>query len=323
MNHSSNGLPSRLSKVTNIGVYSPSGPFSDVPFKLELFERGLQRIRSRGFEVVESARCRQVWHHMSALPKERAADLHSLLANQSVSAVLPSIGGHVAAQMLQHLDFDAIAGSGAAVFGFSDNSIIPLILSATTGQISFHSLCDVTFGFGRFTDDGRVTEQGILNVLRSQRFDLHGTGQTAVIQGGVAEGKILGGNLRAILTLAGTRWWPDWTDTILFWEAGDSMHAVQQDLTQLANCGVFDKLAGMVIGRASRLKEDFYSPDQIAPLDMFLLDVLKLRNRFPIVVESDIGHDVENITIPLGALSQLKATEDGVSWTTPVQNSNE
>lgn len=308
-------LPRRLSRAKTVGICSPSGAFSDTDFKNSLFESGVKRIKSLGFEVRESLHCRSSWFHMSSSAKDRAADLHSLVDDPFVDIVLPSIGGHVAAQMLPYLDFDALAASGCAICGFSDNSIIPLILSSLTGAVSLHSLCDVTFGFGRFAEGGYdVTETGWLNVVRNGLFDLAGTRAWRSIQPGNAEGIMLGGNLRALLTLAGTRWWPDWNGKILFWEAGDPLHAIQQDLTQLANCGVFEKIQGMVIGRTSKLNENFYRLDQIAPLEIFLLDILNLRGRFPILADADIGHDVENVTIPLGMPARLTLSDESIEW---------
>lgn len=309
-------FPARLLAARTVGVYSPSGSFADTPWKVQLFEQGLARLRGYGFEIRESPHCRSSLFHMSASARDRASDLRELTSDRVTDIVLPSIGGHVAAQMLDYLDFDQLAASGAAIFGFSDNSTLPLITSSATGVVTFHTLCDVTFGFGRFSnDDFALTERNWLDTVRLQSVDLTGTQSWRTVTQGTTEGIVLGGNLRAILTLAGTRWWPDWRDVIFFWEAGDPLHAVQQDLTQLANCGVFDRVAGMVIGRASRLTEDFYSPDQIMPLDHFLLDTLGLRNRFPIVTEADIGHDVENVTIPLGARTRLTATGEAVEWT--------
>lgn len=308
-------LPNKLRDARTVGVYSPSGPFSDTESKIKQYERGLNRLRGHGFDVQESSHCRSSWFHMSAPAKDRASDLHALANDRSVSLILPSIGGHVAAQMFEHLDFDALGASGTAIFGFSDNSTIPFIISALTGAVTFHSLCDVTFGFGRFEDGGYDrTESNWLDVVRHQRFDLGGSRSWRALADGCEEGTVLGGNLRSLLTVAGTRWWPDWKDVVLFWEAGNSLHTVQQDLTQLSNGGVFDDLAGMVIGRASLLTEDFYRSDQIMPLDLFLLDVLGLRGRFPIVVEADIGHDIENVTIPLGVRTRLTVADGSVEW---------
>lgn len=309
-----NQLPKRLVSATTVGIYSPSGSFSDNQEKTELFERGVARLRTIGFSVRESRNCRSSWYHASAQPIDRVADLHQLLADPDVDIILPSIGGHVATQLLPLLDFDAIAASEKALFGFSDNAIIPVITTAKTGICTFHTLCDITFGFGRFTElNYPLTQASLLNAVRNQEFDLAGSRSWQSVQRGESSGTILGGNLKGLAFLAGTQWWPDWHGKIMFWESADPLHAVMQHLVHLANARAFDELAGMVIGRISTLKESFYQPDQVVPIQTMLLDVLELRDRFPIIMEADIGHDVENVTIPLGVEALLRV-DDQINW---------
>jgi len=307
-------LPSGLANATGVGAYSPSGSFSDSAFKTDLFDAGVRRLQHHGFTVRESTHCRSAWHHMSASAADRTQDLHDLAADPDIDVILPSIGGHVAAQMLPLIDFDQIAASGTALFGFSDNSILPLITTSLTGAVTFHGPCDVTFGFGRFDGENyRLSETNILDVIRHGRFDLAGTGNWQPMQTGTGTGTLLGANLRALSRLAGTPWWPDWRGKIMFVEAGDELHSVEQDFVQLGLAGAFDDLAGMIIGRVSRLPENFYRPEQVAPLSTLLLDIVGLRGRFPIITEADIGHDVDNVTIPLGAEATLIVDETKVT----------
>jgi muramoyltetrapeptide carboxypeptidase len=176
-------------------------------------------------------------------------------------------------------------------------------------------LCDVTFGFGRFTEvNYSLTQSSFLNAVRNQKFDLAGSRGWQAVQPGEGSGVLLGGNLKGLAFLAGTRWWPDWRGKIMFWESADPLHVVAQHLVHLANAGAFDNLAGMVIGRISTLKENFYRPNQVIPIQSLLLEVLALRGRFPIVIEADLGHDVENVTVPLGATAHLRVGDE-VTWT--------
>ena len=303
-------LPKRLRNAKKVGIYSPSGAFCDSVEKVRLFRKGRERLKGHGFEVRDSRHCAEIWWNASASPQDRAADLASLVADDEIDIIIPSIGGHVAHQMLPFINYERIAESGKALFGFSDNAIIPLITTAQTGAVTFHTLCDVTFGFGRFDGENySLTEASFLAASKTGSFDLSGSKTWKPLQEGHATGALLGGNLKGLTMLAGTPWWPDWKGKILFWESADPRHAVVQHLVHLGNAGVFDEITGMIIGRYSTLKENFYKPDQVIPLDVLLLDVLGLRGRFPIVVEADIGHDVENVTIPLGCVAELTVSE--------------
>lgn len=307
-------LPARLPGATTVGVYSPSGAFATDGDKTALFERGLARLRQLGFAVRESAHCRGVWHHSSAPPAERVADLYALLDDPDVDVILPSIGGHAATQLLPLLDVDRVAASGKALVGFSDNACLAAVTTAATGVLTLHAGVDVTFGFGRFPADGTsLSERSFLAAVRQARFDLAGHRTWHAIQPGDADGALLGGNLKGLALLAGTPWWPDWRGKVMFWESADPLHAVAQHLVQLSQAGAFDQLAGMIIGRVSALTDAFYPPAQVIGIDTLLLDVLGLRGRFPIVVEADLGHNVDNVTVPNGVTAHLHARADTVA----------
>lgn len=306
-------LPPRLREVSTVGVYSPSGAFADAPDKLALYEAGLAQLRGLGLTVVEAEHTHGAWHHASGTPQDRVADLRQLLNHPEVDLIVPSIGGHVTSQMLPLLDVEEIAASGKALVGFSDNALLPLVLADRTGTIGVHHGADVTFWFGRFAEGLYPATLTSFTEMTRGRFDLTGSGGWRGLQTGTASGRLLGGNLKGLASLAGTPWWPDWSGAVLFWESADPLHAVCQHLTQLANAGVFDRITGMVIGRVSTLTDTFYPPERVLPVADLLLDVLGLRGRFPIVVEADLGHDVENVAVPVGADAVLDVTDETVT----------
>lgn len=306
-------LPARLGHASTIGVWSPSGAFAGSPDKLVLYESGLAHLLRLGFAVVEAAHCRGVWHHASGTPADRIADLRELLDHPDVDLIVPSIGGHVASHLLHLLDPDEIAASGKALLGFSDNALLPLIVADRTGTICIHQGADVAFGFGKFAGGQYPLSQKSFTDATSGRFDLAGSGGWRLVQAGTGWGRLLGGNLKGLASLAGTPWWPDWNGAVLFWESADPLHAVCQHLTQLANAGVFHQINGMIIGRVSTLSDTFYPPEQVLPIATLMLDVLGLRDRFPIVVEADLGHNVDNVAVPVGANVALRVTDDAIT----------
>lgn len=306
-------LPHRLREVSTVGVYSPSGAFADAPDKLALYETGLEKLRGLGLTVVEAEHARGVWHHASGTPQQRVADLRQLLNHPEVDLIVPSIGGHVTSQLLPLLDVEEIAASGKALLGFSDNALLPLVLADRTGTIGVHHGADVTFGFGKFAAGLYPLSLRSFTEMTRGRFDLTGSGNWRGLQTGKASGRLLGGNLKGLVSLAGTPWWPDWSGAVLFWESTDPLHAVCQHLTQLSNAGVFDRITGMIIGRTSTLTDTFYPPERVLPVADLLLDVLGLRGRFPIVVEADLGHNVDNVAVPVGADAVLNVTDETVT----------
>ena len=76
--------------------------------------------------------------------------------------------------------------------------------------------------------------------------------------------------------------------------------------TQLRHMGVYDQIAGMVIGRFSR-QVGFKEGDT---LEMILDDALK-GYRFPVITGVDFGHTDPLITIPLGIRCRIDASRSG------------
>lgn len=63
------------------------------------------------------------------------------------------------------------------------------------------------------------------------------------------EGVVVGGNIRCLLKLAGTRFWPDMQDKILFLESrGGEVPQMVTYLNQLKQIGVYEKINGIILG---------------------------------------------------------------------------
>lgn len=61
---------------------------------------------------------------------------------------------------------------------------------------------------------------------------------------------VLGGNIRSLLKLAGTRWWPDMNGQTLLLEANSGTPALLSSMcAQLVNMGVFNQISALVLGQ--------------------------------------------------------------------------
>ena len=69
-------------------------------------------------------------------------------------------------------------------------------------------------------------------------------------------GIIIGGNVRCLLKLAGTPFWPDMKDKILFLEAlGGDEGSLRTYFAQLEQLGAFRQIAGVLLGTFTRFEE--------------------------------------------------------------------
>ena len=121
------------------------------------------------------------------------------------------------------------------------------------------------------------------------------------LQGTYLEGIVVGGNIRCLLKLAGTEFWPDMTGKILLLESyGGETGGIATAMNQLDLMGVFDQVAGVLLGTFSKYEE--------AALSLGVFDLLKMHisDTLPVVKTTEIGHSPDSKAIVIGRNMKLK-----------------
>lgn len=129
-------FPAPLVPGDVVGVTSPS---SGVPESLqERLEVSLHAVRAAGFEV-ELGTCMDGSGIVSAPAAERAGEFQHMLLDPSIRAVVPPWGGDLAIDLLELLDWSAIAEAEPTwVVGLSDISTLMTPLTLLTGWATVH-----------------------------------------------------------------------------------------------------------------------------------------------------------------------------------------
>ncbi len=120
-------------------------------------------------------------------------------------------------------------------------------------------------------------------------------GEARVLRPGRAWGRLVGGNLESLAHLAGSPFFPDFSEAILLIEDVDEpLYAVDRALRTLSLSGALDRLAGIVVGPFSgwSAREDDPAPS-VADL------VLSLVAKVPVLESSLPGHGTPLATWPL------------------------
>ncbi|KAI1809593.1 peptidase family S66 [Poronia punctata] len=139
---------------------------------------------------------------------------------------------------------------------------------------------------------------------------------------GPVQGRLFGGFLMVMARLAGVRALaPNWTGRIVFLEtaisdhdptAGNPLERVQAGIADLVAQGVFDKAAGLVVGRPF----GYNTPEQLEAYMGVIRGLLcggRLAEKnpdFPILFGIDIGHTTPMLTLPYDALAELDGEND-------------
>ncbi len=231
-------LAPKLSPGDIIGIVSPSTPVEQESRQLK---NGIRFLISMGFGVVLSKNVFANSLGYAASPTEKAADLMEMFAKPAVKAIICSQGGDTANACLPYLDWQVIRDHPKIFLGISDITVLLNAIYAKTGLVTFHGN-DVMWGFGRYpTDYDR--QEFLERLVQGKIGRVNPAGPRSTIRSGRAEGRLLGGNLRCLLKLAGTPYFPDFNGAVLFVELlGFEPATCDYMFRQLQQMGVFDQI---------------------------------------------------------------------------------
>lgn len=291
--------------------------------------RSYNFLREKGFRIVEAECCRKNVGHTAGTIQERVDALHQFFLDPEIDAILTFWGGYNTHQLLEYLDYDLIRNNPKILLGYSDVTSMHIAISSYTGLVTYSGPAAITFAkpvvpdfTWSYFEKTLINPVDKLQIIKSDKFsdnkwweddEMHfdTTPEWSVFRKGVATGRILAGNGGTLLLLAGTKFWPDFENSILFLEEDEveTSRTIDRIFTQLRHIGVFEKILGLVIGRFSRAvnftKEDSF--------EMILEDVLKGYN-FPVITGVDFGHTDPLITIPNGIMCKVDTTDKTITF---------
>ena len=300
-------FPRRLAPGDTIGIVSPSNPVTDDV--IQQYHNGIRYIQEMGFTTKIGQYVFSTTWNYAASPQEKAADINAMFADPEISAIICTQGGFSANACLPYLDWDGIQQNPKIFLGISDITVLLNAIHAKTGLVTFHGN-DVMWGFGN--NPTQYDEDEFRAILMDGRLgSIPPNRERKTIRGGIAAGKLLGGNINCLLKLAGTPYWPDFTDAILAVEAIDVPPASFDHMfQQLKQMGVFDQIKGILTGYidgTDNKEEDTFKMEDV------LLRIVEEYN-FPILKTPDFGHNCPNTTLPIGSMIEMDADQQTIQF---------
>ena len=242
-----------------------------------------------GIETVLSPHIMSKTDEFSGTDEERAADLMKFWTDDSIDAIYDISGGDLANGILKYLDYDLIAKSDKMFWGYSDLTTVINAIFAMTGKSSvLYQIKNMVYSK---SDLQQKRFSSYLSGKESELLDFN----YDFIQGNQMEGIIVGGNIRCLLKLAGTKYWPDVNGKILLLESlGGESGQIATLFSQLDHMGVFDQVAGVLLGTFTEYEK--------ADLELSVFDLLKMHinNTLPVASTREIGHGNDSKAIIIG-----------------------
>lgn len=301
--------PPRLRPGATVGLIAPGGVVDDA-----IIQACVKNLESLGFTVKFGVNIRAARGGYAGTTAQRVDDLHSMFLDREVQAIWAARGGSGCTGLLPHLQYAMIRRHPKILIGYSDITALHLALYRRAGLVTFHG----PVAWSTFSD---YSVNHMLSVLMEpqREYTIHmsieNERQAAkkpqfaarTIRAGVAEGRLIGGNLATLCALIGTPYSADISRALLFLEeVSEAPYRIDRLLTQLDQSAGLQNAAGAILGVFQRATP----PDSDPSLTLdTVIDDHFASLRIPSVYGYSFGHIAQQFTLPVGVRARLDTRE--------------
>ena len=224
---------------------------------------------------------------ISGSGREKAEELMRFFENPGIRYIFDVSGGDMANEVLGYLDYQKIRESRAVFWGYSDLTVILNAIYAETGKVSvLYQIRNLLY------DHGEEQQKRFSQWEENETADLFAL-DGRFVQGHHMEGTVVGGNIRCFLKLAGTPYFPDFNDKILFLEArSGQVPQMTTFFSQLQQTGAFDKIKGLILGTFTQM--------ETVSKDIVPLALRYVKDNLPVFRTLEAGHGTDSKAVIIG-----------------------
>ncbi|HRH61107.1 MAG TPA: LD-carboxypeptidase, partial [Chitinophagaceae bacterium] len=240
-------FPPYLQKGDTIGMICPSGFM-----KVGKAKTCIETLQQWGYKVKVGKTLGNQFHYFSGTDDERLNDLQQMLNDDEVKAVFCARGGYGMSRIIDRIDFRRFRKNPKWIIGFSDITLLHAHVYSKFHIVSLHAPMA-----SAFNDDGAKNEfvLSLKNALGGKNAN-YNCAAHALNRNGKATGKLIGGNLSLLAHSIGSASEIKTAKHILFLEdVGEYLYNVDRMMLQLKRSGKLDKLAGLIIGGFTEMKD--------------------------------------------------------------------
>lgn len=307
----------KLKKGDEIRIISPSASIERVGgFEENLIAK--KRLENLGFRVTFGKHILENDEFYSSSVSSRVSDFHDAFSDKNVKAIMTTIGGFNSNELLTHIDWDIVRSNPKMFFGYSDTTSLHNAIRAVAHQITYYGPCYSSFKMDEL-QEYQTTEW--LRAALNDSFDLEPsdvwtsdlwfdkslprhplTNKWKVYTLGEATGISTGGNIQTYCLQAGTRFFPETQNPIVFIEQaeGGSPLEFSRELAQILQ--IHNDIKALVVGRFPTVNA--MTDEKLQSV----LDKFPILKKIPVIYDLDFGHTQPIFTVPLGQSIKVSAT---------------
>ena len=226
----------------------------------------------------------------------RGEELMSFYKNKEIKVIFDISGGDIANEILEYLDYDVIKRNYKPFFGYSDLTTVLNTLGSQTNEVNY------LYQILNIIEDKEIRTSFENTFMKNEQtlLDIN----WKFLQGSSVEGEVIGGNIRCFLKLAGTRYFPEVENKVLFIEGlGTSIEGLVTHLAQLKQIGVFDKISGLLIGTFTKIEKE------ISVEELFELVQEYIPSSLAVAKTQEVGHARNSKALKIGEKIHIKKHE--------------
>ena len=304
----------RLKKGDHIRVVSPSSSIESIG-GFEANVAAKKKLEALGFRLSFSEHYFENDIFDSAPIASRVADLEAAFANETVDAILTTIGGFNCNELLPYLDFDLIAQNPKIFCGYSDTTALLNAIYAKTGMQTYMGPAYSSF---KMEQGQQYQTTSWLNAVTQDTYQLTPSLEWSsdawylpnaprtlyptewkVYNPGQASGIAIGGNLSTFALLHGTEFAPKPDKYILFLEEAEEDHYVEFTRHFAALLQVYPNPQAVLIGRFPKETE------MTEEILLTILDKHPILKKVPVLYDLDFAHTQPLFTITIGGQVEI------------------
>lgn len=294
--------PPKLEKGATVALFAPSGAV----FNPAYITKASKSLESLGYSVFKAKSLYTQNGYFSSTLDKRVDELHDLITNPKVKAIIAMRGGWGCAQLLPKLDLDLIRNNPKIIMGYSDLTSLLNYITEHTGLVTYHGLMGYStwneFAVSEFKAQLEQTQPA-----RTLKNPVKDRSNLVTYSSGNAYGSIIGGNLSVIASMIGTQDRLNFKDKLLFLEeTHEEPYRIDRLLYQLQSAGIFDEISGLILGQFSNCEAE--NPEEsfsiVEVLEGYFSDF-----RVPAYGGASIGHVINKFILPLGARAKIDADQ--------------
>lgn len=295
--------PPYLQKGDTIGIVCPAGFMT-----VEKVKTCVETLQAWGYHVkLGKTVGGDSQTYFSGTDEERLNDFQQMLDDDEVKAVLCGRGGYGMGRIIDTIDFKKFKKQPKWIIGYSDITVLHCHLYSNYTISSLHAPMA-----GAFNDGGYKNEfvGSLKNALEGKKIK-YSCPAHEFNQKGEAIGELVGGNLALLAHLVGTQSDLKTKGRILFIEdVGEYIYNIDRMFYQLKRSGKLSKLAGLIIGGFSDMK------DTERPFGKTVYETIKEIIKdydYPVCFDFPVSHTDRNYALKTGVGYKLKVGKNKVT----------